>query len=38
MTPPSHEGVRLSKVVAALQNCSRSQAEAWIALPATTME
>jgi 23S rRNA pseudouridine2604 synthase len=30
MSTPTVEGVRLSKVVAALQNCSRSQAEAWI--------
>ena len=30
-TATFEEGVRLSKVVAALQNCSRSQAEAWIA-------
>lgn len=38
MTPPSHEGVRLSKVVAALQNCSRSQAEAWITAGAVQVD
>ena len=31
MSGTSDEGLRLSKVVAALQSCSRSQAEAWIA-------
>ncbi len=38
MTPLSPEGLRLSKVVAALQHCSRSQAEAWIASGAVQVD
>lgn len=36
--PSASEGIRLSKVVAALQNCSRSRAEAWITAGAVQVD
>lgn len=38
MNPTASEGLRLSKVVAALQHCSRSQAEAWITAGAVRVD
>jgi len=38
MSSTFNEGLRLSKVVAAMQSCSRSQAEAWIASGAVQVD